>query len=384
MKKFITFIFSLIIFLLFPLNVFAQENNITVEKGKIINQNPYLVAGDNIDISGIVNGDVIAAGGQISISGKINGDLIAVGGNIRLSGEVTQNVRLGGGQISISGKVGKNLLIGSGNLEITESAVIPGYLLSGSGNASIFAPIGGNITIGSGNLSLNNNVNGNLTAASEQINLSPDANIKGNFEYWSKNNANIDPKTKILGETIKHDLPNNADFNLSKMDLRKIAGGFIGLVIGFKLLSVITLLLVGFLMIKLLPNLMDQTEKNISEKAWKSILVGFLVMIIFPISFIVLLVTIIGIPVAFILAALYGIYMYLSKIFVIYWLGEKILNKNKSKYLSFTVASIIYIVLLIVPPISGIIRFITTLLGFGAVLLSCKEVFNKAKTSKII
>ena len=384
MKKAIIFVFSILIFLFIPINVFAQEKNITLEKGETINQNPYVVAGENIDISGIVNGDVIAAGGQINISGKINGDLIATGGNIRLSGEVTQNVRMVGGQITISGKVGKNLLIGSGNLEISENAVVVGYLVSGSGNASIFAPIGGNVTIGSGNLSIYKNINGNLLAASEQIYISPEVNVKGDFEYWSKNDVNVDSKVIILGETIKHDFPKNINLGISKIDPVKILGGFIGLAVGFKILSVITLLFIGFLMIKLFPNLMNQTEKNISEKAWKSILIGFLVMIIFPISFIVLLITVIGIPVAFILAALYGIYIYLSKIFVIYWLGGKILNKSKSKYLSFTVASLIYMILLIVPPISGVVRLITTLLGFGAVLLSCKEGFAKAKTSKII
>jgi len=384
MKKLLAIFVSIFIFFLFPLNIFAQENNVTVEKGKVINQNPYIVAGDNIDISGVVNGDVFAGAGKITVSGKINGDLIAGAGQVNISGEVTQNVRLGAGQVNISGKIGKNLLISSGDLEIAKTAIISGYLLSGAGNISIFAPMGGNVTVGTGNVSIYSNINGNLKAASDQITLSPDTSIKGDFEYWSNNNPNLDAKTKILGKTIKHDLPQNTKTAFPKMDATKIAGGFVGFAIGVKILSFISLLLIGFLMIKLYPNFMGQVEDNISKNFWKAVLTGFLVMIIFPISFIVLLVTVIGIPVAFILAAIYGIYIYLSKIFVIYWLGNKILVNNKSKYLSFFIASLIYVVLLIVPPISGIIKLIITLIGFGALVLSVKEGYLKAKTNKIV
>jgi len=379
MKKIIGLLLSLFILFLLPLNVFAQEQNIIVEKGKLINENPYIVTGQNIDILGVVNGDVIVGGGQINISGKINGDLIAGGGNIRISGEVTQNVRVAGGQVIVSGKVGKNLTVTSGNVEISETALIGGYLVSGAGNIIIYAPIAGNVIAGTANLALYNSIGGNLKVGSDQIYFSPDASVKGNFEYWSNNTPNIDENTKILGKTIKHEMPENWNYKTPNFNPAKLAKGFFGVAVGFKVLSFLTLLLVGFLMIKLFPKFMDKTSDMLSNKGWQSLLVGFLTTILFPIVFITLLITIIGIPVAFIFAMIYGVYLYLSKIFAVYWLGKKLLGNKKSNYLSFAVAGLLFSIILVVPVFSKIIRTIVTFIGFGALLLTSKKTFFEKK-----
>jgi len=379
MRKIFGLILSFFILFLIPLKAFAQEQNIIVEKGKVINENPYVVAGQNIDILGVVNGDVIVGGGQINISGKINGDLIAGGGNIRISGEVTQNVRVAGGQVVVSGKVGKNLTVTSGNVEITETALIGGYLVSGAGNIIIYAPIKGNVIAGTANLALYNSIGGNLKVGSDQIYFSPDASVKGNFEYWSNKEPNIDSNAKIIGETTRHEMPQNWNYKTPNLNPTKLVKDFFGVAIGFKILSFFTLLLIGFLIIKLFPNFMDKTSDMISQKGWLSLLVGFLTTILFPIVFVTLLITIIGIPLAFILITIYGVYLYLAKIFIVYWLGKKLLTDKKSKYLSFAVAALLFSVVLIVPVFSRIIKTIVTFTGFGALLLSSKETFFKKK-----
>ncbi|MFC1625028.1 hypothetical protein ACFL15_01485 [Patescibacteria group bacterium] len=379
MKKFIAFLISIFILFVFPFKVFAQEQNIVVEKGKIINENPFVIAGENVDISGIVNGDVIVGAGQINVSGKINGDLIAGGGNIRISGQVTQNVRLTGGQIIITGTVGKNILAATGNLEISESAIIGGYLVTGAGNLAIYAPIPGNLIAGSGNVSINNSIGGKVKLGSSQIYLSPEASVGGDFEYWSESEANIDENALITGDIIKHDLPQNYDFKMPNFDPVKVARGFFGFTLGIKIVSFLTLILIGFLMIKLFPKYMDTTSEIISKKGWVSLLVGFSTIFLFPIIFIVLLVTIIGIPVAFILAMIYSLFAYMAKIFVIYWLSGKIMDKKKSKYLSFFLASLVYSLVLIIPVFSRVARVLITFTGLGALLISCRQTLFKTK-----
>jgi hypothetical protein len=374
-KLFTVVIIAVFALLVFPFKSFAQETvakNFTLDKGTIVTHNPYFAYGENVTVSGTVNGDTYVAGGNILIDGNINGDLLVVGGNIEILGNVKEDVRIIGGQVTIKGKVGKNVSVAGGNIKIGDTAVVTGSFVAAGGNIEILGPINDNIDIAGGNITLNSKVAKAFDVIAEQITLGEKASILGKFEYWSNNNPEIAQAAVVKGQVIKHPLPaylesKKGDWENFKAEADKAETG--GRVIG-----TLSLLLIGMLFVKFAKKFMLRSSEIIHNSFWKSMGIGFLVVILTPLLFITLLITVIGAPIALVIMAMYLVMLYLVKIFVIFSLGTKILP-NKSPYLAYLLGLVIYALVVAIPWLGDFTNFIVLLVGMGAMISFKQETF---------
>ena len=101
-----------------------------------------------------------------------------------------------------------------------------------------------------------------------------------------------------------------------------------------------------------------------------------------PVIIFLLFILVVTIPLAFMTIAIYGIFIYLAKIFVIYWAGRRFFSKS-SKVASFGLSVLIYTLLILVPIIGGFVSFLTLPFGLGAGMLACHEIYNQMKANKI-
>ena len=360
---------------------FRQGEVVTVAKGEVLNRDLFAF-GERVEISGTVNGDVYAFGGTIIVDGIINGDLIAAGGSLNISGVVSQDSRVAGGQITITGKIGRNLTIGAGNVEITDSANIGGSLLAGAGNLNIAGPIEKDIRAGSGSLTISSAVGGDVDAGVDTLRLTSKASVGGNLTYWSDQEASIDGNAKVQGEIVKNTPPKTQG-----PTPEKIFGVAIGAVLFLKIISFITTLVLGLLIIRLLPKFSQNVATNIRKKPWASLGVGFLATVLIPIVFVILLVTVIGIPLAIMLLPIYLISLYVVRVFPMLWggviLSEK-LNWKINAYWSFIAGSFIYFIIQLIPIVGGLVTLFTVLFGLGTLLITKKETYTAARKSSII
>lgn len=374
MKKIISILLVAVLAVLaFPVKTFAQDNvakNFTLEKGSIVAHNPYFAYGNNVNISGTVNGDTYVAGGKVVIDGNINGDLLVAGGDVEISGSVKEDVRVMGGQVTISGKVGKNVSVAAGNIKVTETAVIAKSFVATGGNIEILGLVNDNVDIAGGNIKLGSKMAKDFDVAAGQITLSEKANILGKFEYWSDSKPVIAQTAVIKGQVIEHPMPVHINTDKNNLDKAKTIANKVG--VGGRLIGTLSLLVIGMLLIKLSGKFMEKTGKIVKDSFWKSMGIGFLIVFLTPVLFIILLITIIGAPIALITITLYFIMLYMTKIFAIFALGTRILPK-KSPYFSYSVALIIYAVVVAIPVIGGIVSFIVLLTGMGALAISKKE-----------
>ena len=115
---------------------------------------------------------------------------------------------------------------------------------------------------------------------------------------------------------------------------------------------------------------------------------GLLFLIITPIVAVLLLITIIGIPLSLIIFIIYIISLYISRIYVGFWVGQYVLKKLKieTRFKVLTMASGLLIVLIGTNlPIIGIfIHFVVLLLGLGAIALTEYDIYRKLKEQKVI
>jgi len=387
MKKLVTFIATLSVFLFVASSpTHAQENfrsgdYATLEESEVIDKD-FFAGGDSVTVSGTVNGDAYVAGGDVKVDGDINGDLLVAGGNITISGNVSQDVRAFGGQITISGKIEGNLTVGAGNVNILEGAEIAGSIVGGAGSVNINSEVKKGMTIGAGDVVIDNLVGSDVLLYAENIRFTSNSEVDGNLTYYSQNDAAIDSNAKISGSVDKKEtkMMNEKEMQDVQTTTRN---GIKGVFSGFKVLGLLSFLIVSLLLIKFLPNFTKHTTKILEEKPFASLGWGFLFLIVFPIAMILVFITILGIPITFVFMPLYFIALYVAKFFTILWVGTK-LYKSDSMYKSYLVGFLLFAVLCFIPVLSFFTKFFAMLFGLGAMLIAKKTAYEKMVSSKIL
>jgi cytoskeletal protein CcmA (bactofilin family) len=386
-KKVISIIISAFLLLVFSSFALAAPNLreqevVTVGKGEIVNRDFFLAGGDIVEISGVVNGDVVIAGGQLTVDGVVNGDVLAAGGSISISGEVSQDVRVAGGQITISGKVGRNLTVAGGNIEVTSSAEITGGGLFAGGNVTLASPFGGDVYVGAGNLTISNEVNGDVNAGVGSLRLSSGTKILGDLTYVSDADPLIDSSASVSGQILRKDIP-ESDW-AAKVDEKKAEKTLWS---SFRVVGFLSALLFGLLMLRYYPNHTKSVASTLSGNFLRSTGVGFLVLIIAPLASLFLMITIIGFPLGGLLGFAFMLASYVAKIFAALALGTwgyKRFGRKETMYMPFILGLLAYYIITMIPFIGGLIAFVVLLSGLGATYLSCRILHEKALKAKII
>lgn len=388
MKKLLTFITFLVLILTVPLNsVFAlnhiQSNeNVILEKDQIINSD-YFAAGESVTIRGTVNGDVYAVGGKVTVDGEINGDLLVAGGDLNLRGKVSGSVRAAGGQIIVTSIVGKNVSLAGGSINIADTAKIGGNLVAGAGDLNVYSEVGGDITAGAGALTVGNRVGREINAGVGEFTIASSATVLGDINYWSNKDARIETGASLSGKATRFE-PTHVPVNKGIETSAKFFGR---LAAAYKIISILSALIVGLILIRLVPIYTQNTAKIVSEKPLQTLGLGFIVLCITPILIVILLITIVGIPLAFVLLAVYLLAIYFSKIFVAVAIGSKVLdylNKKYSLIWALVVGILAYAVVTSIPILGGLAAFLALLMGLGSLAIVKFNLYKSLKGKDLV
>jgi cytoskeletal protein CcmA (bactofilin family) len=305
------------------------SESITISKDQVISNN-FVRVGNTFDIQGTVEGDVIVAGSSVNISGTVAGDVIAAAAIIKIDGEVKGNVRVAGMNVEINGKVGKNANLFGSSVIIGDKAEIgsnvgfvarsiehKGKILGKFDGWASTATISGQILNGS-------NIKFNIDNEKEEtlLFINSKAVIENGLTYNSTKEAQIETGAQIKGE-VKHNLPVKALENIQHI--------FTQVWWFMKISSLFAILLIGMLIVYLFKKAAQDISDFMWHKSGRSIVYGILILILVPLSAFILLFTVIGIPLAIILVALYWILIYTTKVFVGVLIGRKILEYFKAK-----------------------------------------------------
>lgn len=154
----------------------------------------------------------------------------------------------------------------------------------------------------------------------------------------------------------------------------------------FWIISTIALIIVGLLVNYLLPKQTEEIVSTLTGSIWKSLGIGLILLIVAPLCIIISLLTAIGIPAGIILAFLYIIMIYISRVYVGLWIGRKLLGNFKESFNAlffwpFVAGTILIGILLFIPVIGWLLRFFLLLIGLGSM---GQVLWNSAKPVKKI
>jgi cytoskeletal protein CcmA (bactofilin family) len=337
----------------------------------------YFAFGETVEISGTINGDLYASGGQVVIDGRVNGDILVAGGRVSLSGNVSQDVRAAGGQVTIAGNVGRNLTVAGGNVEIASSAVVRGGVVAAGGSVDLAAPVGSAAKIAAGTLIIANRIAGDVDAAVGTLRITSRAEIDGNVNYWSGQQASVSEGARINGKIVRNVPPERPRF---------FPAAFFAWLVFVSINFACTLIL-GLLSARFLPRYHQSVIATLGERPWASLGIGFVTAVVLPVVCALLFATVLAIPLGLILLVAFFILLYWSRIYAIGRIGESILARLRpasSRALAFVLGLFVYYILAIIPVVGWLVVPLVMLFGLGAELIARKQFYVTARSQDLI
>lgn len=348
---------------------FLQGDSPSVAQGETVTEDLYVVGGE-VDIAGTVTRDLIVLAGDLTITstGRVEGNVNAAVGQADLRGTIRRSVRVAGGDVEISSAVGGDVVVAGGDVTIEDGATVQGDVVVTGGSIEIRGEIGGDVKGSAGSVVIDAPVGGNVEVNSDDVELRDGARIGGRLNYTSEDEAEIDDQAVVTGG-IDRDAPER--FGLQD--------GLVGWLTG-TILRVLWLLVAGAVLILLIPRACIAVANGVRHRLLPSFGLGLLLLILTPIVVVILLITVIGLPIALIALVAYLAALYLSQVFVGLAVGRFILPNRWGddgrgfNLLAMTLGVLILagLRLLPVPYLSEVIALVVGVIGLGAVLVGAR------------
>lgn len=338
---------------------FRTGGNISVGQAEQIDSTLF-VAGRNIDINSEVFGDIFCAGQTINIAGTVHGDVICAGQTVNVSGKVDGDVRLAGQTVTLSARVAGNATVAGQTFTLNSTGKIDGDLTVGSADATINGAVGRDIAAGSSNLTISGNVGRNVQGNVNNLTLNSGANVQGNVDYTSSNDLKQASGAQVEGKVTR---------TTPKKPATSKRGAVFGFGVVWFFYLFFAMLLTALALALLFPRALHAVTDQALPRPWKPLLTGFLASIAMPFVFVLLAISVVGIPLTIILGMLWIVTWLLSGPVFGYYLGRLILRDTKNPLLIMLVGATALLVLYFIPILGFFTLLAASWTGIGMILL---------------
>ena len=254
------------------------------------------VAGGSPSVRQPVDGNLFAAGGRVDIDAPVAGDVVAAGGRLQLDGAVGESLQAAAGQLFIGGKVGHDARVAGGQVEFGPSSAVGGSVAVAGGHVRLLGTIAGDVRAAGGRLLIDGTVGGDVISAAGDVELGPNARITGALRHRG-GNLQRDPAAQVAGG-IQSAWP-----FWSGAREAPARGHRNGAAIGWG--WTVALAALAALLLAVSPRFQARVTATLRQQPGLSLLLGALWLVCAPPLLLVLLLTVIGIPLTLLGAALY-------------------------------------------------------------------------------
>lgn len=343
---------------------FRSGDNVTVGANERVDDTLY-VAGRTVDINSEVFGDIFCAGQNVTVSGTVHGDVICAGQTVNVTGTVDGDVRLAGQTVTLGAEVSGNATVGGQTFNLESTGRIAGDLTIGSTDATLNGSVGRNVAAGNTNLTVAGAVGGRIKASVTNLTLASGARVNGDIEYSSWNNASQSEGAVIGGSLTRKDPPRNG---------APKRGAIFGFGVMWFVYWLSAMLFTALALALLFPRLLHNVTDHALPRPWKSLLAGFIASLAVPAILIVLMVTVLGIPLAVVLGLIWLVLLLLSGPVFGYYIGRLVLSRSSQPLLIMLTGASILLVAYFIPIVGFLSLLAATWFGTGMMLL---ELFKR-------
>lgn len=337
-------------------NEVATDVNATAATNETTDENVYegdlYLFDSNIEMNQLVDGNVYIMGNNITVSGQVNGNLFVFGNSVKLDNcYVRYSIYACAKNIYYNGAC-NDLYASTQKLEMTYDSYVVRDVKAVAKDTVFKAAIGRDVDLQTNSVDFGNDkevpiIYGNLRYSANEEKALADGIVEGDVTYSSNNMIS---SNKSVGENI------------------------LDIVFTF-LAVVVTALVIYALLAKFKPEYVKSLFNTSPVQILKIFGIGLLTFIAGIIASIILLITSVGVKLAFILAfalVLIGLFAApIVSIFITNLLKPVLkLEKTVVYYVVLALVAIVLYGITLIPFVGGIIGFIIFILGYGLIVSS--------------
>jgi len=317
-----------------------------------------LASGSTPTVMDSVPGDAILAGGDASFGGVTGGDYLGAGGKQAITGRIHGSLRAVAGEIHVAAAIDRNAAIVAGSVELDSAAIIARNAYIVGGTIQVNGTVQEGILAYGGAITLDGVVGRDVEVAGGTLRVGPHARIAGNLRYrMPAGKVHIDPAARITGTVTALLVSNRGAL--------------------WDVLWILGFLLVGAVVVALFPRFMAEAAEILPDHPVRAALVGLGWGILVPIAIVIAAITVVGLPLAFLTAAVYVVVVCVASVPFAVWLGRLLLGARargglEGTLVNFLVGGFFLLVAGIIPVVGGWVSLIAGLLGLGTILLEAQ------------
>jgi hypothetical protein len=273
-----------------------------------------MTAGRRVEVEAPVEGDVAAAGSEVRIAGPVDGYVMSAGRTVRLDGRIGNDLWAAGETVDVDGEIGNNAVAAGRTIHLRPGAVV-GHDAHLAGNTvTTEGRIERNLTIGAATAEIGGNVGGAVEARADRVRVLPGAVIQGDLIVRAPKPPEIASDAKVIGEV--------------RYEKVRAGGGWLSWP-WLWLASFGAIVILGVPALALWPAWPRRVARTLRLRFGRSLLAGLAVLLLVPLVVAALAITVVGLPLAAVLFAIYVAVLLLSAVFVAYRIGDWLFDRAR-------------------------------------------------------
>ncbi|HSE29476.1 MAG TPA: polymer-forming cytoskeletal protein [Candidatus Saccharimonadales bacterium] len=343
---------------------FLGQDAPTIGQDQVVDGSLY-IAGNTVTVAGTVKGDLFCGGQSVEISGMVEGDVICSGQTVNVTGTVTGDVRVAAQMFSLGASVDKSVTVFGQTVNFNQGSFI-GF------DATVFAEtlnangqISRDLVANAGTLNISGVVSRLVQANVNNLNIANDS-IVGDVDYTSSREAEVADGATVA--SLERTVVTPTEVEPSNPVLMLISGMAYWFV---------AMLLIGAAILIVKPGILPSASDSIKANPGAAIGWGALFLFATPIISLLLAITIVGIPLAFLILLAWFIVLIVSQPIAAYFVGNWIMAKTNVKWgeiwtrmASLALGLLIIVVLTAIPFVGWLFALTATALGAGSLKYS--------------
>jgi cytoskeletal protein CcmA (bactofilin family) len=346
-----------------------MNGNETIEKGQVITGD-LLFNGDQLVVDGEIKGDLMVWSGQVIVNGRIDGSILGVAWDkLIINGEVLGNVRGLANEMRVVGKIDGSITAVAAQLNTSANSLIEQGILGMFSKVNLQGTVNGAVDLNSAPLTrIGGHINGNLKTQGVPITWQVPLEITGTVNDYS--GVDSDP-TKVKGIILRQ------GYRLHQPEIDSSSSGIITMI---SIVWFIGSLLATLILYRLFPQILWMITEPSRTNFRRSMLIGLISLIGIPIVTFILIMTVVGIPLAVLLGLIYLLILLFFGIPINLWLGRLVFRSRFHPSLMIVLAGLLWMLISFIPVINMAVLLVFLLLGMGMFIGNIRpQIFERKK-----
>jgi hypothetical protein len=341
----------------------TDSGDVTVALGSDVDGD-LVVAGRNVNVQKEIKGDLTAAGANVTMVGPVQGYVMAAGSNVNINGAVGNDLWAAGANVNVNAPVTDNVRLAGNSVILQPQASVGRDAYLAGNSVEVLGRVERNLLVNATETRLSSEVGGSVRSRTGVLKVLPGAVIRGDLVVRSPTPPEISQGAQVLGRVQYDQERGGRGWSLMNW-------------LWQWLFMFLVLLILGSATIALSAWWTRRIADKITRQPGYALLAGLVGLILIPLICALLAITVIGIPLAIVLFALYCVALLLSGVFVSYLVGGWLLGRLKrpetSPYVRLAAGALVVAFFASLPWVGWIVQFLVLIIGLGALILERRD-----------